>query len=314
MSIDTELTDSEVDRRLFFRALCEDKTGTIIGMSGTDFAEKHSWWLWDSLLVLIGLAAMTFSVFYLSSVQLQVAEVVRAFGDAAVIAGFLALVVDRPLKRRLLAEAARGIFKHMLGFEQQPQIRDRLEKIALQTKLFTRNRHIQVKIEPAEMGSVTVTVRTEVDLVNPSPTVIPWEQYMAFERAERATALGMGLLCSDSRQNYWCDEPLKPLNGGGVLEARAPRIEVSPGLEYRLIHQHKQLAPDDFYVRYHVALPSIGFEVSVECPEEFEVEVGPYTGRAKMAWKYDGLLMTGEYVNVRWCRKVDAAVAASPTA
>ena len=124
------------------------------------------------------------------------AELIRAAGEAIVIAGVLALIVDRPLKRALLREAAQGIFKHMLGFDHQPEIKERLQEIALETRLFVRRKYVHLTIEALDNHLVRTTANAEVDLVNPSSTPQPFEQLMQFECAEEATSLGMGLICS----------------------------------------------------------------------------------------------------------------------
>jgi hypothetical protein len=41
----------------------------------------------------------------------------HGLGEALIIAGVLTFVVDPFLKRRLLKEAAQGIFEHLIGFD-----------------------------------------------------------------------------------------------------------------------------------------------------------------------------------------------------
>ena len=59
-----------------------------------------------------------------------------SIGEAAVIAALLMLLVDPFLKARLLKEAARDIFEYLLGFDQQPQLKERLKRSVFDTKLF----------------------------------------------------------------------------------------------------------------------------------------------------------------------------------
>ncbi len=77
------------------------------------------------------------------------ASPVGKLGEAFLIAGVLALAVDRSLKRELLVDAARGLFVHMLGFDQQPAIKQELAKITFTTKLYIgKNRLFAKSKEP----------------------------------------------------------------------------------------------------------------------------------------------------------------------
>jgi hypothetical protein len=68
-------------------------------------------------------------------------------GEALLIAGLLALIVDPVVKRHLLKEASKGIFHYMVGFDQRPEIRERLKTIVFNTKLYREGYEIKCRIE-----------------------------------------------------------------------------------------------------------------------------------------------------------------------
>jgi hypothetical protein len=87
-------------------------------------------WIIAILLVLVGAALLWWS----PEVTFR-----HGLGEAVLIAGVLSLVVDPFLKRDLQREASLDIFHHMLGFDQQPEIKDRLKDLICKTVLYRRD-------------------------------------------------------------------------------------------------------------------------------------------------------------------------------
>lgn len=75
---------------------------------------------------------------------------VSSAAEALLIAGLSALGVDPLLKRDLLREASQGIFKHMLGFEHLPEVKDKLEQSVRETKLIRKSIDLRCEIEPRD--------------------------------------------------------------------------------------------------------------------------------------------------------------------
>ena len=99
-----------------------------------------------------------------------------------------------------------------------------------------------------------------------------------------------------------------------IEQVRAKKMYIRTGVHYRFVSRYQRIAPENFYDKSHVIYPSIGFEVSVEAPEEFTVLVKPCSSHVNNIWAYDGLLMPGQAIHVRWYRRPAQELASSSIA
>src|SRR5207248_10135291 len=97
-----------------------------------------------------------------------------SIGEAAVISALLMFLVDPFLKARLLKEAARDIFEYLLGFDQQPQLKERLKRLVFDTKLFRGNFNARYKL----------LHQVDFELVNSTKEAIEFPYKMDFDHAE----------------------------------------------------------------------------------------------------------------------------------
>ena len=96
-------------------------------------------------------------------------EIISALGEALLSAGVLTLLVDPFLKARLLREASRSTFEHMIGFDNEPQLRERIRNIAFETKLYRRDYKLTCKIAPLESGlGIALIFQAEGEVLNQS--------------------------------------------------------------------------------------------------------------------------------------------------
>jgi hypothetical protein len=90
----------------------------------------------------------------------------HSLGEAFVIAALLIFLVDPFLKARLLKEAAKDVFHHLLGFDQQPEIKERLRRIVFDTTFFRKNFNIKYILVP-QANSMLINVEYDFELINP---------------------------------------------------------------------------------------------------------------------------------------------------
>jgi hypothetical protein len=276
----------------------------MVPMQDESWWDKNVVWVIGLLLVVVGAFLVYGSVEYLQAWG-PVVEIVKGLGEALIVAGVLSLAVDRPLKKRLLREASRGIFKHMVGFDPQPEIKDELERIVFRdTKVLCRRRNIRCRIEPAEQGMVRVTVDTSVEVETPGATAVSgFQQFVTFERAENPTVQRLSLIApADAAQNYDEPNPEVKLIPPGVLEARMRDVTVKPNTIYQFFSKFSMVLPENFYHALHIAYPTIGVHISVEAPDDFIIEPDETPNHADGEWDYPGLYMPGKNVTVRWRR------------
>lgn len=227
----------------------------------------------------------------------------HALGEATIIAALLLFLVDPFLKARLLRDASKGLFHFLLGYDHQPQIKDRLEELVYGTKIFRKDFYLKCTLKP-EQGSMRLNVECRFEVVNPTNETHKYLHAVQCERVEKPTA-GLMTLVSEQQTygfvpslTYKADDPL-------VLEAKGEEIDISPaakGTTYKFGSKFSMLYPEEFFYAVHVGVPTIGMTIEVEPPEGFQVTASPTRTCAKNIWTYDKLFMPGEHVDIRWER------------
>jgi hypothetical protein len=104
---------------------------------------------------------------------------------ALIIAGILATTVDPFIKRQARREATLDIFHHMLGYSLPPVIRERLQKIVKETRLYRENTTEHIAMSE-ESGLVKFDVEMEFEVANPTPHTLDFEPLLQFEKGEHA--------------------------------------------------------------------------------------------------------------------------------
>jgi hypothetical protein len=228
-------------------------------------------------------------------------EFIGKFGEAVLIAGILAFALDRFLKRELLADAARGLFVHMLGFDQHPAVKTRLAAITFNTKLFISKKGIICILERTADGKVKLQVRMDWTIQNPTAERLPYPYGLAFERVERPAEASVTMICAgaDQLQNTQ-EDPKEP----GVWRLGG-ETEIPPDSSREFTAAYTIILPDDFYHDFATATPVMDTTLTVEAPEDLRVEVSRGHTDANIAahsWRYANLFMPGERITLRWFR------------
>jgi hypothetical protein len=222
----------------------------------------------------------------------------HSLGEAAVIAGLLVFLVDPFLKARLLREAAQDIFQYILGFDQPPEIKDRLSKIIFNTKLFRRNFELKCRLLP-ESASMRLEIEYSCDVINPTHEAIAYCQAIQAERVENPQVHLMTLI--SAQENYSISPELQNKSDDPVvLEAKAPEIKLAPNMTYRFGCQYSLTYPRQFFYALHFGMPTIGVTIEIFSPDGFEVTASQTSIHAANLWRYDDLFMPGDHVDIRW--------------
>lgn len=265
-----------------------------------DQPDRNSAWFIGVSFLLSGITLVAGAA-SLGTVVPRSSEIARAIGEALIVAGAIALAVDRPLKKELLHEVSLGLFKHLIGFDPDPEIKDRIEQLVFNdTRLLCRRRAIQYRIEPLENRWVRVIVETSVEMETPGLHAVDHQQWSAFERAERPSLHRVTLVSPDPQENYDYREPILKSQPPGILEFRCPRIAILPRKTYRFYAAFSMILPEDFYHTYYVGVPTIGIQLSVYAPDSFIVEPDETTHHSGNHWEYPKLFMVGQSLTIRW--------------
>ena len=225
----------------------------------------------------------------------------HSIGEAAVIAALLMFLVDPFLKARLLKEAARDIFEYLLGFDHQPQLKERLKRLVFDTKLFRRNFNARYRLIP-EADFIQIEMEFDFELVNPTEEAVEFQYKIDFEQAENPRLDSLTLISSEKSYewrpalNATEDEPF-------VLQGLADPVKIQPaskGFSYRFGGKCAVSYPAAFYYAQHFAYPTIGVTVTIEHPQTLEVDAAPTPAHEGNVWRYERLFMPGDHINIRW--------------
>jgi hypothetical protein len=250
-------------------------------------------WMFATLLIIAGVAAIKY---------LPENRVISTAADAVLIAGILALAVDPLMKRDLLAEASRGIFVHLLGFEHHPQVKDKLKQIVFETKLLRNRLSNNVTIEPLNDGFL-ITVDYETEIVNPTNTTIPFEPFIEWDASHRPTVPRMTFVATDGSQEWTeINVPLRE-DDPGVLSAKPHKVDIKPhskgGISYHASGTYTFFTKHGYMLQY-MGLPTLSVMFRVNVPEGYEVSASKGDVHTGNYWEYSGIRMVGEHIGIRW--------------
>jgi hypothetical protein len=218
------------------------------------------------------------------------------------VAGLLAVVVDPFLKRKLLQEASRGIFEHIIGFDHEPQLKAEIRRIAFETKLYQKDYNLTCIVQPNTDGSVTLILSKEVEVLNESLNVERYKPGWRFTETDRPTGCKVEHII-DGRDCTEVNVEFKE-DGNGYLAAFAPEVEIKPKHErtrYRFVSKCSAIQPQNWYHPIYFGLPTIDVRISATAPPSWKVWIGSQTPQEGTAMFHDsGLFMTGRHIEIHW--------------
>jgi hypothetical protein len=227
----------------------------------------------------------------------------HSLGEAAIIAALLLVLVDPFLKARLLRDASKGLFHFLLGYDHQPEIKDRLEELVYGTKIFRKHFYMKCILTP-EDGFMHLDLDYRFEVVNPTNDAHEYVHVVQCERVEKPKPGLMTLVSGQENYGFVPNLTLKA-DDPRVLEAVARKVSILParkGTTYKFGSKFSMTYPEEFFYAVHVGVPTIGMTIEVASPPGFEVSASPTPTCAQNIWVYDKLFMPGEHVDVRWER------------
>ncbi len=264
-----------------------------------DKPTKEGWfriWMLAILLVITGGLIMRY---------LPECRVANKAADALVIAGVLALGVDPLLKRALLAEASKGIFIHLLGFEHRPEVKEKIKEIVFETKLIRKYADFRCNVEEKDGGGFTITVEYDTEIVNPTHVPVEYKPWLDFDMAHNPEVLQMSLTSSDGKYS-WNDVPKPKETEPGVIAFEGKKFLIAPetnGITY-LTHVIFKIRTGLGYEQFHFGKPTLKATLRVALPEGYEASMSPpATSTNENFWQFDTIQMPGDHVTLRWRRR-----------
>lgn len=252
-------------------------------------------WMLALLLILAGLAMVKW---------LPDSRIVSTAADALLIAGILTLGVDPLLKRDLLRDAAQGIFFHVFGFDQHPQVKDKLREIVYDTKLLRTKLSTVLTVEPVPDG-FWLTVDYESEIINSTNTPVNYEPSIDWDMAHKPEVLRMAFTSSDGRIK-WTEKRLTlEQYEPGVQKAKPHRVKLQPsrkGVSYHGSGTYRIFTKHGYFITY-TGLPTLQTCTRVVIPDGYEVSATKADVCNEKYWQWDEIQIRGDHTSIRWRKK-----------
>lgn len=232
-------------------------------------------------------------------------DILKGFGEALVIAGVIGIVVEPILKRRLMREAAEGVFEHILGFDLEPQIRERLKEIAFSQTYYYREVHLHFTVNRSTESTVRLTCRSIMEVRSASSKPFEYSVRFISDRADRTNVHEMSL-SPNSLHSGFVINPLKQADpeDADIDIWMSPKITLQPHSIEAPIYRTSTLFSCemslDGYYNYTPSKPMIGVSVRIESDPDVEVSVARPAQQRGQQWFFSNVVMNGEKVTVRW--------------
>ncbi len=268
--------------------------------------QERSFWPIGVGALVIGAFAIYASLHWYFPAQ----EIVKSFGEALFISGFLSITVDRYVKWRMLHEVSSDVSKFLIGWQLPKEMQDRIGQL-MKTDLVRRNLDIHYSMVRTAERRVVLRVRFSFDLVNLTDHKVDYRQYVAFEKHDNPQIQELECASSDERARYKIggteiaqtkpDEP-------GVVEAYGPPIKINPnrtdqGPTYRVAGAYWIDFPEDFSDIFSFATPTINVTVTADWPDDIDFIAPPADVATSNRWEYNRLFLASEHIHVRWFKK-----------
>jgi hypothetical protein len=289
-------TEPTINDLLFDYAL---RSGSRKGntMSGFDTAKE---WLKEYSGAIIGLLLMaggTLGLIYSPSEGLR-----RSFSETAIVAGVVTFTVDPFVKRKLIREASKDIFKHLLGMEFPDSIKDALNNQLLKTENYRDHVEMDAHVQTVgESALLTITARSNV-VAAKSCT---YRQGIMFEECENGVLLEAGLSGHrESGRDYQKsgadlaltekqDEPM-------VWEWNGAEVPLRKGEAVRSHFKYEIRRGQFDHFTANFAAPTVQPTVRVSCSDDLEVTASTGNRKTGNTYSYDKVFLPADHIQIRW--------------
>jgi hypothetical protein len=258
-------------------------------------------WVIALILIVTGLLLHIWLERWIDSLRPIVASISEAF----IVAGILALAVDSALKRDLVKEASKGIYGYLIGFDQEPQLKEKLKEIALETKIYRRDFRMKVHIEPVSKTETTLHLAIDYKVRNASMWPVYYQHTMSCDEFEHPVFRSMSIRSAQDlnisrRAGQIQINSGKKKQEAGVKYSCLRKVKLRPNIEYQCTTECSVTFPRNHFFVMNTSYPTIGFVLEIVAPPDcqlFPTESETHTGNI---WEYAQLFMQHEHIAVRW--------------
>jgi hypothetical protein len=231
-------------------------------------------------------------------------ELLFGLSEALMIAGVLALLVDPFLKAEIIGDVARGLWVYMIGYEHQPEIQQRLEAIAFNTKIYRYDYRLRVRIESLNKEETRLNVALDYKIKNVSTGPAEYLFRISCNKYERGSVKRMSMMSVQDSGVSKRAGKMRPYEGSDAdtdgeyqcLKA----VKLKKNVEYRCYGEYSMTFPRDHFFVMNMSHPTIGITLDIEYPENCKVFADQTEHQTETQWIYDKLFMTSEHFAIHW--------------
>jgi hypothetical protein len=225
--------------------------------------------------------------------------------EALFITGFITAAVDPVLRRRLLKEASKDIFQHLLGFNLPLEAREALLDFVEQNRSYRANTQIDVAVTGAGRGLVDLhwTIRSELIAV----AATKYKQHLSFEEAENGNIEHMSVTSLEHpERNYSLVAPTLRRNADEpmVMEWYGKEIKLKKGDVLQTYAKFKTSGPEIGFSVHNFGATTIHPSLRISPSPNFEVSASISDQRNGDEYIYQKVFVRGGHIQIRWKPKV----------
>jgi hypothetical protein len=224
--------------------------------------------------------------------------------EALFLASVLTLTVDPFLKRRLVRDAARDIFHHVLGIDFAPEIRDAFQKALLGGKDYRVGTEIDAYAQRGEGNCVVLELEIRWTIVA-AKRHDEYQQSLAWEEAENPTLLEVSVASeSNPKVNYceWNPPLTRNAEDPLVLEWKGPKIKLEKGDRLRSSAKYTVTGGIHDFSTFNFGAPAVNVLLRLRPSKGLSLSASrPDPGHAEGdLYSYDKVFVPGDHIQIRW--------------
>jgi hypothetical protein len=270
-------------------------------LPGEERSRMPTWvfWLVTISVTLLGIGLISLATAFDFYGHQVTRELTRAFGEAFVVAAFIASTVDQYIKHGLVSD----LYKYIAGYGLPSDIQDKIEELT-KTTIIRRDFSQNYLLEHHSNGRLKLTVDGTYKIVNCSNHVKEHTPRLDFEKHEDPTLDYFRCDSADSSavEVKKGNESLSEKQDG-VLSVSLRKKKVQPeqkNISYSVSFRYSRIVdPKDSDILSFI-LPTIGIVVSVDRPNDISFDAGKATVETENRWEFTGLFLENQHIHVRW--------------
>jgi hypothetical protein len=257
-------------------------------------------WLVTSGVALLGILLISLATAFGFHDHPVIRELTKGFGEAFVIAAFIAATVDQYVKRGLISD----LYKYIVGYALPSEIQETIGELTKIT-IIRRDFEARLALEYLRQDIFRLIVEGSYNLVNCSNRPQEFTPHLDFEKHEDPTL--DEFRCDSADKNA---QDVKKGNTSfsekqeGILSVSLKKMKFQPdktGISYKASFRYSRIVnPRDSEI-LSFTLPTIRVTViATRYPNGISIDAGKATVHTKDRWHFDGLFLTNQHIHVRW--------------